>query len=80
MYITINRLASKLASYSVIITCQHRQLTWRWQHNMAVVLNLEQAGAHWHGDSHNDGLTDPRDVIHPAMQGGIKENICCLLK
>ena len=45
---------------------------------MALVLYLEEASAHRHGNSHDDRFTDPSDVVHPAMQGCIKQMVCGL--
>lgn len=65
---------------SVIVTRQHRQLPRRWQHNLAVMLDFEEASPHRHGNPHDDGLADPCDVVHPAVQGSVKEVVSGLLK
>ena len=71
------RQASFLPS---LLACQHRQWTRWWKHDMTLMLNFEEAGAHRHRNAHDDGFTHTIDVIHPSMQCCIKQVVCCFLK
>lgn len=63
-----------------LLARQHRQGPRRGQHDVALVLDLEQASPYRHWDAHDDGLTHTSDVIHPSVQGCVKQVVRGLLK
>ncbi len=63
-----------------VLASQHRQWAgWR-QYDMTLMLDLEQASTHWHGNAHDDGLTHTSDVVHSSVQCCIKQVVCGLFK